>query len=89
MISGTGCACCGFSKERRLDSQIIVGLLAVQVGFPLMVNASGEQPDAIGLPGRAVGSVSHPAGDFFRLAEHPAVAIVASAGHPRHGSLPL
>jgi transposase len=29
----------GFSKERRLEPQITVGLLADQAGFPLMVSA--------------------------------------------------
>ncbi|GIJ35314.1 hypothetical protein Vse01_44620 [Micromonospora sediminimaris] len=29
----------GFSKERRLDTQITIGLLTDAAGFPLMVNA--------------------------------------------------
>jgi transposase len=29
----------GFSKERRLDPQITIGLLTDVTGFPLMVNA--------------------------------------------------
>jgi hypothetical protein len=29
----------GFPKERRLEPQITIGLLAHQAGFPLMVNA--------------------------------------------------
>lgn len=29
----------GFSKERRLEPQITIGLLTDQTGFPLMVNA--------------------------------------------------
>ena len=36
----------GFSKERRLDPQITVGLLTDQSGFPLMVNAF-ETSDAL------------------------------------------
>ena len=30
----------GFSKERRLEPQITIGLLTDASGFPLMVNAS-------------------------------------------------
>ncbi len=30
----------GFSKERRLDPQITIGLLTDQGGFPLMVNGT-------------------------------------------------
>jgi hypothetical protein len=30
----------GFSKERRLEPQITIGLLTDAAGFPLMVNAS-------------------------------------------------
>jgi transposase len=36
----------GFSKERRLDPQITIGLLTSQDGFPLMVSAF-ETSDAL------------------------------------------
>ena len=34
-----------FSKERRLESQITIGLLTDQGGFPLMVSAFEGNPD--------------------------------------------
>ncbi len=38
-MQGTGSASRGFSKERRLEPQITIGLLTDQAGFPLMVSA--------------------------------------------------
>ena len=38
-MPGTGSVSRGFSKERRLDPQITIGLLTDQGGFLLMVHA--------------------------------------------------
>ena len=37
--AGDGFGESGFSKERRLEPQITIGLLTDACGFPLMVNA--------------------------------------------------
>jgi len=37
----------GFSKERRLDPQITIGLLTDAAGFPLMVNATPTSPGPV------------------------------------------
>jgi hypothetical protein len=37
----------GFSKERRLDPQITIGLITDAGGFPLMVSGSSGRPPAV------------------------------------------
>ena len=44
--AGDGFRESGFSKERRLEPQITIGLLTDQAGFPLMVSAF-ETSDAV------------------------------------------
>jgi hypothetical protein len=45
----------GFSKERRLDPQITIGLLTDAAGFPLMVSAF-ETSDAFSCQAAIAGS---------------------------------
>ena len=63
----------GFSKERRLEPQITIGLLAGQDGFPLMVSAFEGS--------RAETKTMLPAIRKFMAARHlPDVTVVADAG---------
>ena len=63
----------GFSKERRLEPQITVGLLTDATGFPLMVNAfEGNKAET---------TTMLPTIQAFMKAHHlPDVTIVADAG---------
>jgi Transposase DDE domain len=61
----------GFSKERRLDPQITIGLLTDQTGFPLMVSAFEGNKSETMLP--VVQS-------FMAAHQLPGVTVVADAG---------
>ena len=63
----------GFSKERRLEPQITIGLLSDQAGFPLMVSAfEGNKAET---------KTMLPVIEAFMAAHHlPDVTVVADAG---------
>ncbi|MGI8492900.1 MAG: IS1634 family transposase [Acidimicrobiales bacterium] len=63
----------GFSKERRLEPQVTIGLLTDQAGFPLMLNAfEGNKAET---------TTMLPVIQAFQAAHHlPEVTIVADAG---------
>ena len=63
----------GFSRERRLDPQITIGLLAGQDGFPLMVHAfEGNKAETT--------TMLPVIGAFMEAHRLPGVTVVADAG---------
>ena len=71
--TGDGFRASGFSKERRLEPQIIIGLLTGHDGFPLTVSAFEGN--------KAVSKTMLPVIGKFMAAHHlPDVTVVADAG---------